>query len=177
MASILSHPAIPLGITAAFGTRIIPPRLAVLGAICSVLPDLDSIGFRVGIPYGHPLGHRGFSHSIVFALLVAVASALSHRRLHTSARIAFLFAFASTASHGVLDALTTGGLGVAFFSPVSNQRYFLPWRVIEVSPISVTAFLSTWGRRVLFSELKWVWAPSSALGLMGIALRSMRGSA
>lgn len=34
--------------------------------------------------------------------------------------------------------LTDGGLGVAFFSPFDNKRYFLPWRPIRVSPISVT---------------------------------------
>ena len=27
-----------------------------------------------------------------------------------------------------------GGLGVAFFSPFSNARYFLPWRPIRVAP-------------------------------------------
>ena len=177
MASIISHPAIPLALTVAFGSRIVPARLVVFGVVCSILPDLDAIGFRAGIPYGHPLGHRGFSHSIVFALLVGAVSALFHRHLRASARAAFLFTFVSTASHGLLDALTTGGLGVAFFSPFSNQRHFLPWRVIEVSPIGVAAFFSAWGRRVLSSELRWVWAPSAAFGFLGAALRSLRGSA
>jgi hypothetical protein len=31
-----------------------------------------------------------------------------------------------TASHGMLDAMTDGGLGVAFFAPFDNARYFFP---------------------------------------------------
>src|SRR5215831_7502105 len=46
----------------------------------------------------------------------------------------FAYLFLATASHGVLDAMTNGGLGVAFFSPFDTTRYFLPWRPIRVSP-------------------------------------------
>jgi hypothetical protein len=34
--------------------------------------------------------------------------------------------FLATAGHGLLDAMTNGGLGLAFFSPFDNHRYFLP---------------------------------------------------
>jgi len=34
----------------------------------------------------------------------------------------FAYLFLATASHGVLDAMTNGGLGVAFFSPFDNRR-------------------------------------------------------
>jgi inner membrane protein len=54
----------------------------------------------------------------------------------------FTYLFLATASHGVLDAMTDGGLGVAFFSPFDNRRYFLPWRPIVVSPISIARFFS-----------------------------------
>jgi inner membrane protein len=71
-----------------------------------------------------------------------------------------LLLFAITASHGVLDALTNGGLGVAFFSPFDPQRYFFPWRPIQVSPIGVHALFSTRAMRVLGSEIPWIWVPS-----------------
>ena len=45
----------------------------------------------------------------------------------------FAFLFLCTMSHALLDALTDGGLGVAFFSPFSNERYFFPWTPIRVS--------------------------------------------
>ena len=61
----------------------------------------------------------------------------------------FLFLFVSTLSHGLLDMLTNGGLGVALFVPMSNERYFFPWRPITVSPIGLSRFVSAWGLRVL----------------------------
>jgi hypothetical protein len=48
------------------------------------------------------------------------------------------FFFLATASHGLLDAMTDGGLGVAFFSPFDKHRYFFPWTPIRVSPIGLT---------------------------------------
>ena len=76
------------------------------------------------------------------------------------------FLFVSMASHGVLDAFTDGGLGVAFLWPWSAERFFAPapWRVIEVSPIGLTAFLSRAGD-VLASEARWVGLPALLLGL------------
>jgi inner membrane protein len=53
-----------------------------------------------------------------------------------------LFLFVVTASHGVLDAMTNGGLGVAFFAPFTSARYFLPFRPVQVSPISLAAFFT-----------------------------------
>ncbi len=69
------------------------------------------------------------------------------------------FLFACAASHGMLDALTNGGLGVAFFSPFEPRRYFFPWRPIAVSPLSVSRFLAGRGLRILAGELKWVVLP------------------
>jgi inner membrane protein len=59
----------------------------------------------------------------------------------------------------LLDALTTGGKGVAFFAPFDNTRYFFPWQVIKVSPIGVKNFFSDRGVAVLLSELKWIGIP------------------
>ncbi len=49
-----------------------PLRFWVLTAVCSVLPDLDILGYYAGIKYGSLFGHRGFFHSLTFALLVAI---------------------------------------------------------------------------------------------------------
>jgi len=64
----------------------------------------------------------------------------------------------------VLDALTNGGLGVAFFSPFDTQRYFFPWTPIQVSPIGASRFFSTRGIDVLWSEIVWIWGPAILLG-------------
>jgi inner membrane protein len=63
----------------------------------------------------------------------------------------------------VLDALTNGGLGIAFFAPVDATRYFFPWRPVRVSPISVTAFFSKWGVRIVLSEMLYIWLPTGLL--------------
>jgi inner membrane protein len=145
-----------------------------LGIICSMLPDLDVVGFRFGVPYGHLLGHRGLSHSIAFAVILSVCLAwLLPIAAQGSRLILFGFLFLSAMSHGLLDALTSGGLGVAFFAPFENSRYFFPWRPIHVSPMSVSAFLSATGVRVLRSELRWIWLPAAlAAGLLTLLRRS-----
>ncbi len=94
-------------------------------------------------------------------LRASVAERLKH---------ALLF-FVLTASHGLLDALTNGGLGVAFFSPFDLGRYFFPWRPIEVSPLALQPFISGRGMAVLGSEIQWIWAPALLLGAL---LRTVR---
>src|SRR5262245_29796929 len=88
----------------------------------SILPDFDVIGFAFGIRYEDFLGHRGFTHSIAFALIAgaAVLPLFEERSWKL-----WLYFSAVTASHGVLDAVTDGGLGIAFFSPFDKTRYFL----------------------------------------------------
>jgi inner membrane protein len=108
------------------------------------------------VRYGSTFGHRGFTHSIVFALLLAAVAALLLR----PERRAFAFVFVCTLSHPLLDALTNGGRGVAFFSPFSNHRYFFPWRPIAVSPIG------RFDVGVFLSELTWVWLPAIAVAVM-----------
>jgi inner membrane protein len=173
VASILSHPAVPLALAVALGPSRVPPALTAAACAASILPDIDAAGFALGIPYGQPLGHRGFTHSFVFAMLVAVAGAALAGHLGAARGTVFLVLFVSASSHGLLDAMTTGGLGVAFFSPFSNERFFLPWRGILVSPIGIAQFLSNRGVRVLQSELVWIWAPSALLAGLGVAMRKL----
>jgi inner membrane protein len=70
--------------------------------------------------------------------------------------------FLVTASHGMLDAITNGGLGVAFFAPFDNSRHFFSWRPVLVSPIGIVPFFSRYGLDVLISELVWIWLPVGA---------------
>lgn len=163
MASAVSHAVAALSIGACFYNPPIPKRVWVIGAACSVLPDLDVIGFRFGIRYGDFWGHRGFTHSLVFAALLAGAVLiLGFRRgaLGLTPFSMWAYFFLATASHGLLDAMTDGGLGVAFFSPFDNSRYFLPWTPIRVSPIGPGRFFTHRGFAVLQSELVWIWLPA-----------------
>jgi inner membrane protein len=136
MASVFSHPAVALGLGPVFGSQGVGARLWVVGAACAVVPDIDVIGFHHGISYGDLFGHRGLTHSLFFAAVLASALAVSLSRsvLQRGKRFAAgVFLFLCTASHGFFDAMTNGGLGVAFFAPFDSRRYFLPFRPLEVA--------------------------------------------
>jgi inner membrane protein len=173
MPTIFSHPAVPLGLAPWW--RALPASLIATGAVISALPDADVAAFRFGIPYEHPLGHRGFTHSIAFAFLFSGLAAFAYTRLLRSAslRAAWSFLFVSLFSHGVLDAMTNGGKGVGFFIPFSSRRFFLPFRPIRVSPIGAQHFAAKAGA-VLQSELIWVWTPFVIAGGIGLVLRRTR---
>lgn len=166
MASVITH-----GIVAATLTAVwpLPGRVRglylVAGAV-SILPDADVIGFFFGIPYQSIFGHRGITHSLLFAVVIGVLTAAvlkagAKDRVRPVSMSLFLAIV--TASHGLLDALTNGGLGVAFFGPFDPTRYFFPWTPIQVSPIGIEAFFSSWGAAVLISEALWVWIPCAAV--------------
>ena len=122
------------------------------------------VAFLLKIPYLHPLGHRGFSHSVLFAVGMGLVMPMlffrEHRLRSRDGFFLWLFFFLSSLSHGLLDAMTTGGEGVGFFIPFDNERYFFPFRPIVVSPIGIKRFFSEWGLRVLSSELVWVGIPA-----------------
>lgn len=182
MASVFTHALFALALGKVCAAAKMPARFWVLSALCAVVPDADVIAFFFGVAYGDVLGHRGLTHSLVFALLAACAvvfvffrGAESRRGFKTGALV--LYFFLVTASHGVLDALTDGGLGVAFFAPFDRARYFFPWRPLAVSPIGVGSFFSEWGLRVIASELAWVWLPSLLLVGVALLLRRSRRAA
>lgn len=175
MASVFSHAVAALGIGACFYRPRTPKRIWVIGTLCSVVPDLDVIGFRFGVRYGDFWGHRGFTHSILFAALLATVCLLAASRGGGAPGLSrfalWSYFFLVTASHGLLDAMTDGGLGVAFLAPFNNRRYFLPWRPINVSPIGVTRFFSHRGLAVMQSELLWIWLPTALLVAVALLVR------
>jgi inner membrane protein len=118
----------------------------------ALLPDADVIAFVFRIPYSAPWGHRGATHSFVFAALVALGLAVLARLLRLPALKMGLLCFLALASHGLLDTLTDGGLGAALLWPFSNERFFAPVRPLPVAPIGV-GMLSPRGLYVVAVEL------------------------
>ncbi len=163
MPTVMSHAAVGV----ALGHLTAFPRCRrafwLVSALLPALPDLDVFGRAAGIPFYSTWGHRGVSHSLAAAAVIGVATALLvHRRLGAKpAPLAVYFALI-TASHGLLDALTNGGPGVAFFAPFDTTRYFFPWRPIPVSPLA-SHFFSAWGWRVFRAELTMIWLPAGVL--------------
>lgn len=180
MATIVSHSIAALALGKVLPLDRKRAMFWVLTAICAALPDVDVIGFSFGIRYRDMLGHRGLTHSLPFALVVGCLVALLVFRevkiLSPAWWKLFTYFFVVIASHGVLDAMTNGGLGVAFFAPFSNARYFFPWRPIEVSPLGLEPFLSGRGLQVIVSEIEWIWIPSGLLVTMAAIYRRVKTS-
>lgn len=177
MPTILTHPAIPLAMALGLGRNVVSRRLLIAGMAVAVLPDLDVIGFRLGIAYASEFGHRGFSHSLLFAFSVALLGALLYHWLDSTFQRVLGFLFVSMASHSLLDAFTSGGLGVALLWPWSEQRFFAPLQVIKVSPIGLAQFFTPRGAQVIWSEIQWVWLPCVGTAVTFTLLRYFNRSA
>jgi inner membrane protein len=165
-----------LAITACFHRPGMPRRIWTLAAVYAALPDLDAIGYWLGVPYDSLWGHRGITHSLTVALLLAGATAALGFR-HSDPKMSRLrlglILFLVVASHGILDAFTNGGRGIAFFAPFDRGRYFFPVHPIEVSPIGIRPFFSARGWVIIQSELVWIWLPTALLVALVAGLRRL----
>ena len=155
-------------------------RAAAVFALASALPDLDVAAFVLRIPYEHPFGHRGFAHSLLFALLLGAAAALlvvyttgirSNEKRRICWKPLLLVGFLVVATHGLLDAATNAGEGIGFFVPFHNDRYFFPYRPILTASVDPRDFFTRDGFRIFSSEIVWIWVPVVALSLLYQASR------
>ncbi len=177
MASIFSHAVASCSLGYVCYGKVSRKSFWLCCALLGMLPDADVIGFRFGIKYEDLLGHRGFFHSLIFSALVGFVAMIWYKRyveVQRSSLRLWLFFACAMATHPILDAFTTGGLGVAFLSPFDPTRYFFAMQVIKVSPIKISAFFSSRGIEVLLSELRWVWLPCLiAVGAAWMARRKV----
>src|ERR1043165_8612256 len=141
MPSIFSHAAAALAIGKVSSDEQRALRFWGLTALCAMLPDVDILSFSFGVERGSIFSLRGLTHSLFFALVLAlsvVSLAFRERKAFTRRWwLLVLFFFRFAASHGLLDMLTNGGSGVALFAPFDVTRYRFPWTPIEVSPIGM----------------------------------------
>ena len=173
MASVFGHSLVAFALGKVFSEELRKPKFWILGILCSIVPDADVLGFQFGVAYDSFWGHRGFTHSFFFAALFGSFMACA---LYTTKRpILALYFSLCTASHSILDAMTNGGRGVAFFSPFENSRYFLPWTPIQVSPIGAKKFFSEWGLEVMKSEIIWIGLPAIVSVLVIKYIQKRRG--
>jgi inner membrane protein len=165
--TILTHAALPLIAGWGLGGKCgISARLAVAGSIVAILPDLDVSGFRMGIAYGDPLGHRGISHSLAVAILTGLIASFFWKSLRSGRATAFAFLTLSAASHGLTDMLTDGGKGIAILWPLDENRYFAPIRPIRVSSFGFDGLRSGSFWPTLESEFIWLIIPALLLALL-----------
>jgi membrane-bound metal-dependent hydrolase YbcI (DUF457 family) len=90
-------------------------KTLLIGSALSVSPDLDY--------FFETTQHRGFTHSLLFALIVGTLCFAVTRFAKIRVALACAAAFLS---HGLLDYATTKTMpGVELFWPVTNQRFGL----------------------------------------------------
>jgi inner membrane protein len=154
MATLYTHAAAGLGIARLATARPMPWPYWVAAAGLPCIPDLDVFSTAA---YGSPMGHRGITHSLVFALATgAVAAGLLYRRFGFRwCHLAGLY-FVIVASHGLLDAMTWGGEAIPFFWPFGGRCG--NWGPIPVSDIAFELPNPRTSRSIR-AELLWVWLP------------------
>jgi membrane-bound metal-dependent hydrolase YbcI (DUF457 family) len=111
--------------------RYFMPLLA--GAFLANLADFD---FILVFVFHSKSWHRGFSHSILFGLIVCLILVLAVGKRHLREAIAYGLAFTS---HGILDYLTTReGGGVELLWPFSTERFVLGLVGLSEMPSTLT---------------------------------------
>ena len=104
-----------------------------VGAVFANAADFD---FLLVFALHSKAWHRGFTHSLVFALLIYLLIAVGLGRRRWKEALAFGLAFAS---HGVLDNVTSKvGGGVELFWPFASDRLILGWQGLSEVPSKMT---------------------------------------
>jgi membrane-bound metal-dependent hydrolase YbcI (DUF457 family) len=132
----ISHGLFGASVVAALYPGKISPRLAAplfAGAVVANLADLD---FLLVFVTHWMKWHRGFTHSIAFAVLVLFLFLFFFGKERVREALAYSLAFAS---HFVLDFLTTRAAGgVELFFPFSRGRYAARWFGLSENPYDMT---------------------------------------
>jgi inner membrane protein len=161
MSSLFGHALAGLAISAAFTQSRPPRRTWAFAMACALAPDLDWFTGFLRSADGTSLAHRGMSHSLIAAALIATAAMLIGFRPHLRSPRHWACMLGAAFSHGLLDACTFGGTGVAFLLPFSKARFVCLWQPIFVSPIPLSGKLLDWLLFSLGTELVWIGLPAS----------------
>lgn len=178
MPTIFSHAIFATVAGKGFVKKSVSVWFWLLTGLCAMIPDADVIAYSFYVPRGSMFAHRGFTHSIAFALIFGGIVAFIARRflqIELSPLKLFVYFSLATFSHPLLDMLTDGGSGVALLAPFSNERFFFPWQPVEVSPIGL-GFFSQRGWTVIASEVIWIWLPAIAVLILTTVIRKLRKS-
>lgn len=164
------HCAPALALAVAIGPQRIGWRLTLAGAACAVLPDADFLLYVLHIDaYSGTYGHRGFTHSIGFALLVGALGALLAGRDPLRSRwLTAVYLALCTLSHPLIDGLFDRGICNAWLWPLDGARHCLPWRPIPMQGVPL------FGLGRLGQELVWIGLPLLAGALAGLGWRRWR---
>jgi inner membrane protein len=167
----LTHIALGALVGEAFLGKQLGKRAMVLGAVAQSIPDVDFVAsFFLNTP-NNLLGHRGFTHSFLFAALLTPLVATLSNRWHRAHDVTFkrwmTFFGLQILIHLLLDSLNAYGVG--WFEPFSHKR--ISFNVLFV----VDPFYSCW-LYISFLVLLWLHHKNSyrvSWAISGIAISSI----
>lgn len=137
-------------------------KAALWGAIGGTIPDLDVFLTMLYHPIDAALVHRGFSHSLLFALLAGPALGWLFHRLTKrkyDQRMWIMLWFFSIVTHPMLDVFTN--YGTQFLWPFDLRITFNTVFVIDplyTVPFMITLLVALFMKRTNPKRSKWNWA-------------------
>lgn len=176
MPTSLSHAAAGLAIASVLKPAKATSRYWMLAAACAAIPDIDALSLPLRLPPNDLLGHRGITHSVLFAVgLSAVVTALwfPRERVGDDRWRIWLAMCLATMSHGLLDALSSYGHGVALLAPMWNQHLCFSSRPLGNIGVGHRGVLSL-SLRVAANEAIWIWMPSALVTSLALLLERHR---
>jgi inner membrane protein len=134
----LTHAVLGAAVAEAVVGRKEGNKSVLWGIIIATIPDLDVFVVRFFDPVRRLLMHRGFSHSLLFVILLTPLIGILLKRIYkkstTSLRRWTLMVFLVLSTHIMIDLFTTYGTGL--FEPFSHYR-------VEWSTIAIVDFFFT----------------------------------
>ena len=140
MPSIFTHAVVPLAAALVLERRRLPWWMVGAGMLAAMAPDVDGVLHNLGVAASGMWGHRGYTHSLGFALLVGVVGLVLAKRWGVSRGWGFAWMALCAFSHPALDCFTDGGAGVPLWWPLVDTRYHAPWRPVVAAPMSIPRF-------------------------------------
>ncbi|BDD11198.1 membrane protein [Fulvitalea axinellae] len=145
------------------GGKRLGNKAPLWGAVAGTIPDLDILFAPHGAIAYH-IQHRGFSHSILFAILMAplLGAIFSwlYRKRHRDFKLWTSLFFWGIFTHPLLDAFTTWG--TSLFLPFSRYRVAFK-TIFVIDPIYTVPFLICIAVLLFFKRQdprrrRWAWA-------------------
>lgn len=158
----LTHIALGACLGELFFEKGFGKKAMVWGALAQSIPDID---FVTSLWMSTPeslLAHRGFTHSLVFALMIVPVFSLIANKLHKPHNISFLkwnvFFTTAVLLHLFVDAFNNYGIG--WFEPFNHHRF--SFNIIYVAdpffsiPLFVTFIALVVSNKFQLKRKKWV---------------------
>lgn len=125
----VTHLVIGASVGEVFFERGFGKKAMFWGMLAQSVPDLDFLAALWMTPSEAMLAHRGFSHSILFAVLIVFMLSVLAERWHRPHNIRFstwlLFFSVAVGGHLLLDSFNNYGIG--WFEPFSHHRFAFNW--------------------------------------------------